>query len=81
MNGMCGNLANVFYASYVCSTSEHSKKIFVPWCNTNARKGFFSVCVILKWNSLPNEVVSALSISKFKSLLCAFLGEVLFDFV
>ena len=81
MNGMSQNLTDVFCAPYVISSHGHSKKIFVPQCNTDVMKRFFSVCIILRWNSLPEEVVSAPSLGKFKSLLHISLDDALFNFV
>ena len=81
MNSMYGILANIFCVFYAGSTRKHIKKIFVSLCNTDARKTFFSVLLILRCNSQTEEVVSTPSIGKFKTLLRVFLGEALFDFV
>jgi len=44
-------------------------KLYYPNSRVLARQTFFSVRVVQVWNNLPNEVVSATSVSVFKSLL------------
>jgi len=44
-------------------------KLYYPDSRVLARQNFFSVRVVQVWNNLPNEVVSATSVSAFRSLL------------
>ena len=50
-------------------TRGHSWKLVKPHCRTDARKYFFSVRVITRWNSLPQEAVNAPSVNAFKHQL------------
>ena len=51
-------------------TRGHSFKLFKRSCLTNTRKKtIFSFRVVDKWNSLPNEIVTAPSINSFKNRL------------
>ena len=48
-------------------TRGHSWKLIKPHSSTDARRFFFSVRVINKWNSLPQEAVDASSVNMFKN--------------
>ena len=48
-------------------------------CSTDTRSRFFSVRVVSRWNSLPEQVVAAGSVAAFKRLLADFLGQELYD--
>ena len=50
-------------------TRGHSYKLFKRPCSTNTRMHYFSFRVVDKWNSLPNEIVTAPSINSFKNRL------------
>ena len=58
------------------SLRGHDKKILKPHCRTSTRLRFFYVRVIQPWNSLPQDVVCASSLTCFKTRLDAFLGLV-----
>ena len=47
----------------------HSVKLHKPHCHKDIRKYFFSLRVVNRWNSLPEEVVLSSSINSFKSHL------------
>ena len=47
----------------------HSAKLHKNYCRTDVRKNFFSNRVVDKWNSLPQEVVSAPTLNDFKKKL------------
>ena len=47
----------------------HHLKLFVPRCRVNVRKQFFSVRVVIHWNSLPATVVEAESVNSSKNRL------------
>ena len=50
-------------------TRGHYYKLEKPLVQTTIRKHFFSIRVINNWNSLPYEVVNAVSLGNFKSKL------------
>ena len=50
-------------------TRGHKFKLYKPLVPTTIRKQFFSIRVINNWNSLPYEVVNAVSLDSFKSKL------------
>ena len=47
-------------------TRGHNFKLYKPLVQTTIRKHFFSIRVINNWNSLPYEVVNAVSLDSFK---------------
>ena len=47
----------------------HSMKLHRPYAKTIPRYNFFSVRVVNKWNELPEDVVSAPTLAKFKGKL------------
>ena len=47
----------------------HSMKLIRPYAKTITRYSFFSVRVVNKWNELPEDVVSAPTLAKFKEKL------------
>ena len=51
------------------STRGHTLKLFKPRIITALRQHFFNIRVINHWNNLPQDVVTAKSISTFKSKL------------
>ena len=62
-------------------TRGHCFKIFMPTTHTDVRKRFFNVRCIPVWNALPQHVVSAPTLPRFKKLLAEALGDTLFDYV
>ena len=50
-------------------TRGHKFKLYKPLVQTTIRKHFFSIRAINNWNSLPYEVVNAVSLDSFKSKL------------
>ena len=80
MNGFSPSLEFLFVRPPLASTRGHSLKIFVPRCRTDVRARFFSCRVVPLWNSLPEDVVAAPSVSSFKSRLLSALGSLLFEF-
>jgi hypothetical protein len=63
--------SNYFSLSSNSITRGHDYKIIQQHCRINARKHFFSNRIICCWNSLPNDVVCASSLSSFKNLLAS----------
>jgi len=51
------------------STRGQSMKLYYPYSRVTARQNFISVRVVQLWNKLPEEVVSASSVSAFISRL------------
>eukprot|EP00794_Sanderia_malayensis_P016292 gene16292-17930_t len=47
----------------------HKFKLKVSACNKEVRHHFFTLRVVTKWNSLPEEVVTAPSLDSFKNRL------------
>jgi len=47
------------------ATREHNFKLFLPESRVDCRKRFFAVRMVRNWNSLPDDVVSAGSLSLF----------------
>ena len=62
-------------------TRGHRYKIMHRFACTEARRRFFSIRVAKPWNSLPDSVVSAVSLALFKKGLHNALGNSLFEFV
>ena len=62
-------------------TRGHNFKIFVPRFHTDVRKRFFSVRMIETWNSLPHNVVSAPTLTCFKSRLHLAMTNLLYEYV
>ena len=50
-------------------TRGHNFKLYKPLVQTTIHKHFFSIRVINNWNSLPYEVVNAVSLDSVKSKL------------
>ena len=51
------------------TTRGHSYKLVKPFCRCTTRKDMFFNRIINNWNSLPSNVVNALSLNEFKNLL------------
>ena len=62
-------------------TRGHPCKIRVARCQVDARARFFSQRVVQDWNSLPGWVVSAATLTEFKSSLETCLGGRLFEYL
>ena len=50
-------------------TRGHRFRLRIPHCNTDLRRKTFGVRRVMKWNSLPSEVVECESVVSFKRLL------------
>ena len=72
---------DLFQLAPRCGTRGHCFKIFMPTAQTDVRKRFFNVRCIPIWNSLPQHVVTAPTLPRFKKLLAEALGDTLFDYV
>ena len=59
----------LFQMSECNTTRGHSLKLFKKRSRLNVRANFFSQRVVDQWNSLPECVVTALSLNAFKSRL------------
>ncbi len=46
LNGQCFHLSDLFIRRIVAGTRGHSKKVFIPACNTDVRSRFFTVCTL-----------------------------------
>jgi hypothetical protein len=56
-------------------TRGHSFKLEKPYCRLASRQNFFTIRIINKWNSLPNDVVNASSLISFKNKLDGYLKD------
>ena len=63
------SISDFFALARYSSTRGHSRKIFKSRFSCRARSNFFSTCVISDWNSLPDYIINAPSISSFKEQL------------
>jgi hypothetical protein len=67
---ICNNLvdlnSNDFFIRNQGRTRGHSWKLLVPTASSDTRKYFFANRVVSIWNSLPEDVVNARTISSFK---------------
>ena len=50
-------------------TRGHSLKLTKPAANKVIRQNFFSVRIVNQWNSLPEHVISSVSMNDFKNSL------------
>ena len=73
MNGLLDTeIAHVLTVADNSKTRGHSMKLTKYHCSIDATKYYFSNRVVNVWNSLPNDIVSAPSVSCFKSRLLQF---------
>ena len=70
---------DMFISAPLGSTRGHQYKVAHVRTQLEIRKRFFSIRGISLWNSLPQHVVSANSVSAFKASLSAHLGDSLFE--
>ena len=63
------NISDFFVLASYLSTRGNSKKLFKSRFLCHARSKFFSTHVINDWNSLPDHIINAPSISSFKEQL------------
>ena len=61
--------SNLFTLNPTSHTRGHHLKLYKNQCRLQLRANFFTQRVINQWNSLPDEVVSAPTISVFKDRL------------
>ena len=81
-NGLlCCDPSAFFDLAPQVGTRGHQWKIAVPRFSLDCRRRCFAVRVVSPWNSLPEGVVSATSVSAFKAGLRSALGAELFSFV
>ena len=69
LRGFTNVIPSEFFVWTSSSTRGHSMKLYYPDSRVTARQNFFSVPVVQLWNKLPEEVVSASSVSAFISCL------------
>lgn len=69
-----------FFSLNSTQTRGHSLQLYKKDFKKDTRKYFFSNRVIDTWNSLPNDIVTATTISSFKSRLRKFDLNLIYDF-
>ena len=69
LRGFINVIPSDFFVWSSCHTRGHSMKLYYPDSRVTVRQFFFSVRVVQIWNKLPEEVVSAGSVSAFISRL------------
>ena len=75
MNGLLDTeIAHVLTVADNSKTHGHSMKLIKYHCSIDATKYYFSNRVVNVWNSLPNHIVSAPSVTSFKRHLQQFLA-------
>ena len=62
-------LSNVFKLNSNSCTRGHAFKLYKPQCNLDSRKYYFTNRIVNLWNSLPENVVSAGTVSLSKNRL------------
>ena len=80
VHGHSPSLSHLFQYPPANVTRGHNFKLFVPRALSDIRTRFFSVRVVPLWNSLPDRIVSAATLSSFKRLLVEVLGDTLFQY-
>ena len=73
--------ADLFVPPPSTRTRGHCFKVAVRHSSVEARRRFFSLRVVADWNKLPESVVTATSVSCFKSRLLSFRREKHFQFM
>lgn len=80
-HGFCAIVPeDMFVNTPLVTTRGHQYKVAHIRTELEIRKRFFNVRGISLWNSLPQHIVSANSVSAFKASLSAHLGDRLFEF-
>ena len=73
MNGLLDTeIAHALTVAYNSKIRGHTMKLTKYHCLIDATKYYFSNRVVNVWNSLPNHIVSAPSVSSFKRRLLQF---------
>ena len=68
-------LLNLSEKQFHTSTRGHRLKLSIPLCRSDTLRRFLITRVVNVWNSLPDQVIEAQTISTFKSRLDAHMGE------
>ena len=71
-------LREIFERQVHGATRGHRLKLSVPLCRTDIRRRFLNVRCVNVWNNLPSETVTSDNVVKFKRLLEADLGDMLY---
>ena len=74
-HGKCYIKPAQLFTLSTATTRGHKYKIFKPRIRTEARKRSFAYRVITPWNNLPADVVTAQTLTRFKTLLHHYMGD------
>ena len=69
-----------FFQMSNLNTRGHSKKLHKPFSRLKIQSQFFSQRVIDEWNSLPNSVLSSVSLNEFNRNYDNYYGDKRFKF-
>ena len=66
INGLVAIDCCDFFSFHDVQTRGHNFKLYLPDCRLDVRKFSFARRVCLVWNTLPNDVVNAVSLNSFE---------------
>ena len=79
-HGQCHITPEQLFTMSSSSTRRHAFKIFKPRIRTEVRRRSFSYRIITPWNNLPSDVVSASSLTQFKTRLHLAVGDLFTEY-
>ena len=74
-------LSQVFERARYARTRGHRYKLVVPSCRSDLKRRMFAVRCVNAWNALPGSVVEASTLTRLKTGVDVFLGDLLFAVV
>ena len=80
LNALIDSDRESFFLMSNLNTLGHSKKLYKPFSRLKIQSQFFSQRIIDEWNSLPNSVLSSVSLNEFKRNYDNYYGDKRFKF-